>query len=182
MVERQVIPKLLKGNQSGFTLMEVMIAISIFAVFATVFVTGMGYNLMDSSKLKENILLKDLCENKINDLITNPPTLQDSLTLTKEIKDIEGNAGYQSIVEFKKFTVPDVTKIMGSTSEDGAAQSEDESQEAQMQKRIFSVYKENMEKMIWQIEVTVKNKSSGESFSLSSWIYNQGADVKIGTF
>ena len=182
MVKRQVAPKFLKGNQSGFTLMEVMIAISIFAVFATVFVTGMGYNLMDSSKLKENIMLKDLCENKINELITNPPTLTDSLTLTKETKDIEGNSAYQSIVEFKKFKVPDISKITGDTSEDGASQSEEESQEAQMQKRIFSVYKENMEKMIWQVEVTVKNKLTGESFTLSSWIYNQGADVKIGTF
>lgn len=182
MAKRQIAPKFLKGNQSGFTLMEVMIAISIFAVFATAFVTGFGYNLLDSSKLKQNIILKDFCENKINEIITNPPTLTDSLTLTKETKDVEGNSNYQTIVEYKKFKVPEIAKIMGNTNEDGSAQSDEESQEAQMQKRIFSVYKENMEKMIWQVEVTVKDKTTGDAFALSSWIYNQGADVKIGTF
>ena len=182
MGKRKLIPNLLKGNQSGFTLMEVMIAISIFAVFATAFVTSFGYNLVDSSKLKQNILLKDFCENKINELITNPPTLTDALTLTKETKDVEGNSNYQTIVEFKKFKVPEVAKIMGGANEEGSQQSEEESQEAQMQKRIFSVYKENMEKMIWQVEVTVKDKTTGDTFALSSWIFNQGAEVKIGTF
>ena len=67
------------NDKKGFTLMEVMIAISIFAVFATVFVTGQGYNLLDSSKLKDEMLMKDLCENKINEIITNPPELRDSL-------------------------------------------------------------------------------------------------------
>ena len=163
--------------------MEVMIAIAIFAVFASVFVTGFGYNLLDSGKLKEDILLKDYCENKINDIISNPPTLSESLTLTKETKDVEGNSEYQTIVEYKKFFVPDMSKIAGSGGAEGeASQTEEESQQAQLEKRIFSVFKENMEKMIWQVEVTVKNKTTGETFRLANWLYNQNADVKIGTF
>ncbi len=158
--------------------MEVMIAIAIFAVFATVFVTGFGYNLLDSGKLKEDILLKDFCENKINEIITNPPNLTDSLTLNKETKDIDGNADYQTIVEYKKFFVPDMNKIADSSK----AEDEEESQQAQLQKRIFNVFKENMEKMIWQVEVTVKNKVTGETFRLSTWLNNPNADVKIGTF
>jgi type II secretion system protein J len=182
MAKRQIGLKVNLNNQSGFTLMEVMIAIAIFAVFATVFVTGFGYNLLDSGKLKEDILLKDYAENKINELITNPPTLSESLTLSKETKDVEDDSAYQTIVEFKKFTVPDVAKIMSSSSAEGGRQNEEESQQAQMQKRIFTVYKENMEKMLWQVEVTVKNKMTSETFRLSTWIYNQNADVKIGTF
>lgn len=162
--------------------MEVMIAIAIFAVFATVFVTGFGYNLLDSGKLKEDILLKDFCENKINEIITNPPTLSDNLTLTKETKDVEGNPDYQTIVEYKKFFVPDMNKITGGKNGEDGAQTEEDSQQAQLEKRIFSVFKENMEKMIWQVEVTVKNKLTGETFRLSSWINNPNADVKIGTF
>ena len=179
MVERQVNPKLLIGNRSGFTLMEVMIAIAIFATFASIFVTGFGYNLMDSGHLKEDILLKDIGENKINDIITNPPVLADALTLSKETKDVENNTNYQTIVEFKKFFVPDMTKIKESSANSG---DEEDSQQAAMEKRIFTVFKENMEKMIWQVEVTVKNKLSGDTFVLDAWIYNQSADVKIGTF
>jgi hypothetical protein len=51
-----------------------------------------------------------------------------------------------------------------------------------MEKRIFGIFKENMEKIIWQVEVTVKNKTNDSSFKLSRWLYNQNADVQIGTF
>ena len=172
-------PKLLKGNQSGFTLMEVMIAIAIFATFASIFVTGFGYNLMDSGHLKEDILLKDIGENKINDIIINPPPLTDSLTLTKETKDVESNKDYQTIVEYKKFFVPDMSKIKETSIED---KNEENSAQAALEKRINTVFKENMEKMIWQVEVTVKNKLTGDTFVLDAWIYNESAEVKIGTF
>jgi prepilin-type N-terminal cleavage/methylation domain-containing protein len=192
MVERQIRPQgrpnLLRNNNSGFTLMEVMIAIAIFVTFATVFVTGMGYNMMDSGKLKEDILLKDLCENKMNDIIVNPPELRESLTLTKETKDVENFDNYQTIVEYRKFFVPDMNKIVGKgagadeAEENAESSSEQESQQAQLEQRIFTVFKENVEKMIWQVEVTTKNKTTGEEFKLSTWLFNPTADVKIGAF
>lgn len=180
MVKGQEIksPALLKSN-SGFTLLEVMIAILLFTTFATVFVTSFGYNLVDSGKLKEDILIKDLCENKINDLITNPPTLSDALTLSKETKDIEGYPDYQTTVEWKKFFTPDMNKIAGKA--DAEAATDEDNQKAAMEKRIYTVFKENMEKMIWQVEVTVKNKFTGEIFVLDAWVYNSNAEVKIGT-
>jgi len=167
------------NNSSGFTLLEVMIAIAIFTIFATVFITGQGYNLLDSGKLREDMLLKDLAENKINEIIVNPPELRDSLTLTKDTKEAEGNSNYTVTVEYKKFFVPDMNKITG-TEEEG--KEKEESAQDQMEKRIFKVFKDNMEKMIWQVEVTVKSKTSDSSFRLSTWLYNQNADVQIGTF
>lgn len=174
MAERKIVLKKILGNQSGFTLMEVMIALVIFSIFASAFVTGQGYNLLDSGKLKEEMLMKDYCENKINDIIVNPPELRDSLILSKETKDVEANKDYQYTVEYKKFFIPDMNKITGEEADD-----KEESAQAQMEKRIFKVFKENMEKMLWQVEVTVKNKTNDSSFKLSSWIYNQNADVKI---
>ena len=179
MVKRQITPKLFNGNQSGFTLMEVMIAIAIFATFASIFVTGFGYNLMDSGHLKEDIFLKDIGENKINDIISNPPPLTDSLTLTKETKDVEDSPDYQTIVEYKKFFIPDMSKIAETSAEE---KNEENSAQAAMEKRIYTVFKENMEKMIWQVEVTAKNKLTGDKYVLNAWIYNENADVKIGTF
>lgn len=166
-------------NNAGFTLMEVMIAMAIFAVFATAFVTGEGYNLLDSGKLKDEMLMKDFAENKINEIIINPPELREALTLTKETKDVDGNNNYQYTVEYKKFFVPDMNKIMG---QDENAQKNEESPESQMEKRIFKVFKDNMEKMIWQVEITVKNKTNDSSFKLSTWLYNQNVDVQIGAF
>jgi hypothetical protein len=51
-----------------------------------------------------------------------------------------------------------------------------------MENKISKVFKENMEKMIWQVEVTVKNKTNDSSFKLSTWLYNPNADVQIGSF
>ncbi|MBC7540922.1 MAG: prepilin-type N-terminal cleavage/methylation domain-containing protein [Bacteriovorax sp.] len=180
MEERKVSFKNLLSNQSGFTLMEVMIAIAIFTVFASVFVTGQGYNLIDSGKLTEEMLMKDFAENKINEIIVNPPELRDALTMTKETKDVEANTDYQTTVEFKKFFVPDMNQVTADDTLEG--KEKENSPQAQMEKRIFKVFKDNMEKMIWQVEVTVKNKTNDSTFRLSTWLYNQNADVQIGSF
>ncbi len=179
MEKRKIILKKLINNKDGFTLMEVMIAIAIFTVFASVFVTGQGLNLLDSSKLKDEILLKDFAENKLNEIIVNPPELRDSLTLSKETKDVVANSDYQTTVEFKKFYVPDMTKI---STPDADSKDQEESPQAQMEKKIFKIFKENMEKMIWQVEVTAKNKNEATTFRISAWLYNPNADVSIGGF
>lgn len=165
------------NNQSGFTLLEVMIAIAIFTIFATVFITGQGYNVIDSSKLKTEINLKDICENKINDIVTNPPELKDSLTLTKESKDYENDTNYKYTIEYKKFVVPDMSKLKNSADEE-----EDGKTQTDMEKRIWNTFKENMEKMIWQVEVVCTEKSSNDQFRLSTWLYNNNADVKVSGF
>jgi type II secretion system protein I len=166
--------KTLIHNQQGFTLMEVVIAISIFAVFATAFMSSQGQNLIDSSKLKTEMTIKDLCQNKINEVIANPPELRDSRTLAKDEKDFDDNPNYHYSIEYKKFFVPDLSKLSGNDDNKG-----EQSSKEQLLKRIFKVYKENMEKMLWQIEVVVKDKTTGEEFKLSTWLYNQDADVKV---
>jgi prepilin-type N-terminal cleavage/methylation domain-containing protein len=164
-------------NANGFTLFEVMIAITIFAFFSAAFMTSQGFNILDSSKLKNEMTMKDLCQNKINEIITNPPELRDSLTLTKETKDFESNTNYQYSVEFKKFVLPDMNKLKNSADEN-----EEEQANASNEKMIFNIFKENMEKIIWQVEVVVKDKTSEDTFRLSTWLYNQNADVNVKNF
>ncbi len=173
---KQKIKNTLK-SQLGFSLVEVLIAIAIFSIFTVSFVTGLGYNLLDSSSLKDEIILKNLCESKINEIITNPPELKESLTLSKETKAFENFSEYTYTLQYKKFPVPDLNKIMPPNSND----SEDNGQ-AETNKKIFSTFKENMEKMLWQVEVSVKNKTTERSFTLSAWILNPQAEVKIGAF
>jgi type II secretion system protein I len=180
MAKRKLSLKKILCTNQGFTLIEVMIAIAIFTVFASVFVTGQGYNLLDSSKLKEEMLMKDFAENKINEIITNPPELREALTLSKETKDVESNSDYQTVVEFKNFFVPDMSKMVSANSSED--KDKEDSPEDQTEKKVYKVFKENMEKMIWQVEVTVKNKTNDSTFKLSTWLYNQNADVQIGTF
>lgn len=176
-------------NHVGFTLLEVLISMTILALFATAFISGMGYNLLDSGGLKDDIKLKDLAENKINEIIINPPEFREALTLSKETKTFEKDENYEYSVQWKKLTIPDMTKIRGGgneLSQDGAedesadgGQNSSDSQTAMAEKKIYETFKTNIEKMVWQVEVQVKNKTSKQSFTISSWLYNDNADVQI---
>lgn len=176
MGKQKVVPNL-SAKDLGFSLVEVLIAIAIFSIFTVSFVTGLGYNLLDSSSLKDEMILKNLCESKINEIITNPPELKESLTLSKETKAFENFSDYSYTLQYKKFPVPDLNKILAPSGD-----SPEENAQAEMNKRIFTTFKENMEKMLWQVEVSVKNKNTERSFTLSSWILNPQAEVKIGAF
>ncbi len=171
------------STQMGFTLIEVLIALLIFAFFIVAFSSGMGNNLLDSASFKEDILLKNLCESKINELIINPPELKESLTLTKETKTFENNDDYTYTVAYKKFPVPDITKLQGkSASSLESLGNEEDKENQELNTKIFKTFKENMEKMLWQIEVQVKNKITEQSFTLSYWILHPSPEVKIDGF
>jgi prepilin-type N-terminal cleavage/methylation domain-containing protein len=154
-------------NTKGFTLVEVMIALAIFAVFTSAYLTAQGYNVNDSRVMREELELKRYAEIKINELIVTPPELKDSLTLTKDSGKFEENDNFTYSIEYKNFIVPDLNKITGTDAE-----TQDPSQS-----KIFDNVKKNLEKIIWQVEVTVKNETSQRTYSVSTWLYNHQAQV-----
>ena len=85
-----MVKKLILTNR-GFTLLEVMIAMMIFAFFITVFVATQGENLNDSMRMRQELIMQQLCESKINEIIIDPPEFREALTLTKEQKTFEEN-------------------------------------------------------------------------------------------
>ncbi|PIK15299.1 prepilin-type N-terminal cleavage/methylation domain-containing protein [Halobacteriovorax sp. JY17] len=154
-------------TNKGFTLVEVMISLAIFAVFASAYLTAQGFNITDSRVMREELDLKRFAEMKVNELIVTPPELKDSLTLTKEAGKFEEDENFTFSIEYKKFLVPDLNKITGADAE---AQDPNEA-------KIFENIKKNLEKIIWQVEVTVKNETSERTYSVSTWLYNQQAQV-----
>lgn len=155
-----------------------MIALAIFAVFMVVFATSNSYNLLDSTNMKEEILLRQLAETTINDIILNPPkNLDKSITLGPgDIKTIEGYEDYESKVVYKEFTVPDMTKLKKAKGEDG------DTPKNPMEDKVYEIIKENMEKLIWQVEVTIKNKKTNFTTTLSTWILNDKVEVNVKGF
>ncbi|CBW26139.1 putative exported protein [Halobacteriovorax marinus SJ] len=156
-----------KLTNDGFTLVEVMISLAIFAVFASAYLTAQGFNISDSTVMREELELKRYAELKVNELIVTPPELKESITLTKETGKFEENDNFTYSIEYKKFLIPDLNKITGADEE---AQDPNES-------KIFENVKKNLEKIIWQVEVTVKNETSERSYSVSTWLYNHQAQV-----
>lgn len=165
----------LKKNNSGFALIEVMIALFLFAVFMAVFATTQGYNVSDSFNMKEELVLSELCKNELNKIVLEPPkTFGPSLFIGPgDTRPIEGNENYNRTIKYKEFFLPDFNKLQG--MESGQASSGYEA-------KIYQEVKTNLQKMIYQVEVTVTNKETGFSYTLSTFIQDANATVQLMGF
>lgn len=160
-----------RKNQRGFSLIEVMIATAIFAVFSVAFFSGIGHNLFTSMTFKDEIMIAELTESKLNELLISPPEFRESLTeAAQETKAFEDFPDFEYTVKMAKFFVPDMSKIQG--------QAEGEEQDP-MQARIYEQIKKNMEEILWQLSVKVKHKPTGKTFELTSWLINEKAQVNV---
>ncbi|OUR97007.1 hypothetical protein A9Q84_11775 [Halobacteriovorax marinus] len=155
-------------NKNGFTLVEVMISLAIFAVFVSAYLTAQGYNIRDSSIMRDELILKRYAEKKINEIIVSPPELKLSITLKADSGKFKQDDNFTYSVIYQKFVMPDLNAISGGDEEGGQNPQE---------KKILENVKKNLEKIIWQVEVTVKNETSERTYSVSTWIYNQQAQV-----
>lgn len=172
------------SNQAGFTLLEVMIALTIFAVFAVMFVAGQSGNLTDSIQMREESTLRNLCVNKINEILNDLPELTDQLTVGKETKTFDDYPDFEYTIVYKKLKFPDLTKMMaqGDSEEQEPQEGNEgdgESKAGNANATLLKTIKDNMEKLVWQVSVTVKNKKTNFFYELSAWPYNKNAKVKF---
>ena len=102
----------------GFTLLEVMIAMTVFSFFYVAYYVAQNQNVASSVIIREEIKLKELCTKKINEIIVKPPQFKESLTLTAEVTTFEEDKNYEARVTYKRLKIPDIKKIMGKEEED----------------------------------------------------------------
>lgn len=164
--------------EQGFSLLEVMIALTIFSVFVTVYIAAQGYNISDSTLLREEIRLKELCTRKINEIIVKPPQFREALTLTTEVTTFEDDKNFEARITYKRLKIPDLNKIMGKEEGEENSNDNNETGSSSIENNFMNKIKENMQEMIWQVEVQVVNKESKASYTLSSWLSNTEATVK----
>ena len=162
-------------NDKGFTLVEVMIAMAIFAVFITAFLMSQSSNIVGSSQMAEEITLHNLAESKINEILIDPPKFTNATENDVESKNFEdeGFKQYKYTIEYKKITFPNLADLMGDGDEED--QQPDENQG--IKKIIYQNLKKNLEKMLWQVKVTITNTETDYQYSLSSWIPDSKAKV-----
>jgi prepilin-type N-terminal cleavage/methylation domain-containing protein len=183
-----------RQNQSGFSLLEVMIAITLFAFFVTAFLTAQGYNVSDSELSEEQLMLQQLCEKKINELVLNPPKFQNLMETNKETKTFEESEfkDYEYTLELKRLTIPDFAQLFGQKggvtdeaqdSYDGNYLNQNSNQRnSSLEQMVFSELKKNIERMIWQAKVTVSHKETKLNYSLSTFLtnYDEKAQLNVG--
>ncbi len=165
------------NNEQGFTLLEVLIALSLFAVFTTVFILSQATNLNNSSLMTEDVTLHNLAEMKMNEIQLNPPRFTNATENEKETKafDIEGYKKYKYTIEYKKLEIPNLNELTG--KEEGEDNPNEDSRNKAIQKMVFEKLKENMERMIWQVRVTITNTETDYAYEITSWMTNNEAKI-----
>ncbi len=165
----------MKLKSQGFSLVEVLIAVTLFSIFLATYYSTRSTALLQSRRIREEVVLQRLCSEKLNEVILSPPELSEILTVADQTESIatKGFEGYQSIVQWKKLTIPDFSALI--TGEEG----EEQNPRSALQKQVFDQLRDNIEKMVWQVKVTVKNPKSNYTYSLSTWVTNENAQVQI---
>lgn len=182
-------------SEKGFSLLEVMIAITLFAFFVTAFLTSQGYNVDDSRLSEEQLVLQQLAERKITELVLDPPKFNNTTANLKETKTFEEAdfKGYEYTLEIKKVTIPDFAQLFAQQGQDNAdAQNGDQSdyynegtknqRNAALEKMIFEELKKNIERILWQARVTITNKETKYTYTLSTFLtnYNEKVQLNVG--
>jgi len=165
-----------KIGKNGFSLIEVMIALAIFTVFITAYVTSQGQNLADSTEFKKELKLREIAENEINKIIAHPPEFRPALTLTAKTGTVEDQEDYTYTIKYEQMKIPDMKKL---TEADGEGEQEESSETNPAEEKVYNNVKKNLEELIWQVEVVIKNKETEQSFALSTWLYNHKAEVML---
>lgn len=160
-------------NQNGFSLFEVLVAIAIFSVFLAAYVVSEGQSLTASQNLETELVMRKLGEEVLTEAILNPPEYSKSLTFTPEEKRFEDDRyeRYRYTVEYQLVEIPNLADLTGKSEENQGNQA--------VQTRIFDQFKRNIEEMIWQVGVRVKDTNSSLEFYISTWVRNRKARVQI---
>ncbi len=168
--------KRIKCQTSGFTLLEVLIAMGIFAFFTAAYVTRQSYNLSVSSHLRVENELKVLCQKVMNETIATPRDFSESMLLSPETKTFEKNENFEYTIAWSKLKFPEFNQLLSEEErvEEGAEGS------AGVQKSLMDQIKNNLQEGLWQLKVTVRNKELNYSYTLSTWIENPKSPIKFG--
>lgn len=167
-------------GKKGFTLLEIMIAMTVFSMFVTAFVVSQGNNLADSTNMRFEYQIKNLLEKEMTEIIINPPEFSPSLLITTEndYKTIENFEEFEAKVEWFEFKLPDLSQLTQ------GAQGDDESNNSadNIQTKIFENVSKNLQALLWQLKVTVRHKESQKQMDATTWLINEKAQVKLEGF
>ena len=161
-------------GRRGMSLLEMMIAMAIAAMFGVALLTGIGGNVFRSEEMRMELKVVELLEMKVNELILDPPKFSESLLeeFTDE-KEFEDFPGYVYSVKMHPFMLADYLAALGQGPE-----SESFEDGGELYRRVFNLVSKNVEKMVWQVEVTVTHSASKHSQAVSTLLHDRDAGIQ----
>ena len=169
--------KRITQNQSGFTLVEILIALTVFAFFAGAMVFRLTNNVSGSMQMATDLTMHNLAELKMNETLIGKKEFTNATENDPDTGsfEIEGYEKYKFKVQISKLELPDFSQLIGQ-GEDEENSDTDNAQTNKVQKLIFEKLKSNIEEMIWQVTVTITGPE-GDEYSLNSWINKSNAKI-----
>jgi prepilin-type N-terminal cleavage/methylation domain-containing protein len=166
------------SSQKGFTLVEVMIALTLFALFVTAFIMSQGSNITMSAQMSEDLIVSSLAERKMNEILIDPPEFTNATENDVETKNFEqeGFKKYKYTIEYKKLEIPDLSQLMGKANSDEEAPNPNDQNDS-IKKMVFQKLKKNIEKVLWQVRVTITNTETDYKHDVTTWITNDKAPL-----
>jgi prepilin-type N-terminal cleavage/methylation domain-containing protein len=144
---------------NGFTLLEVMIALAIFAGFATSVAIFQAAEIKGSTAIREEMVLSSLALLKINELHVNPPEFGISKTLTADSGEFPDYPGYKYTINYKQISFKNLDQmIMPEDSDDSES----------VDRAIVAEFVEHLSDTMWLVTVTVEKGTSRTT--LTTWL------------
>ena len=161
-------------DRRGFSLLEVMMAMFIVAVFGVALLTGVGGNVFRSGEMRADLKVVELVEMKVNELILDPPPFNETLlTEFTDEEKFEDFPDYTYSIKMYPFMLADYLASLGQGPD-----SEQYQEEGELYRRVFNMVSKNVQKMIWQVEVTVTHTRSERSHSVSTLLFNRDVGIE----
>lgn len=103
-------------HSKGFSLVEVMIAMTLFALFITAFLMSQGSNISGSINMEEDLTMQALAQRKINEVLLDKPTFTNATENDVETKNFEEEEykRYKYTIEYVKLEFPNFQQLTGS--------------------------------------------------------------------
>lgn len=161
-------------SQAGFSLVEVIMAFTLFSVFITAFMVSQGGNITRSTIMQEDLILHNLCERKLNEQLVDLPKFTNATkndVKTGNFKQ-EGRKHYKYKIEFIPLELPSLKDVLLPKEEDAQ-----EGQNDKIKAMIYEKLQKNLEKIVWQLKVTVTNSETKYSYELATWVTDINAEM-----
>lgn len=177
--------KKLISSQSGFTIIEVLVALTIFAIFATTMTLTQTTNKDRSTRMADDLEIHNLAVMKMNEALLRVNQFTNATENSPETGQfkIPGYEKYKFIIQYQRNEFPDFAGLIGQPEGDNRAVDPN----AAIKKVIFEKMRQNVQQMLWQIKVTVEDTTPVENkegktvpnrkYELNSWVTNDNAQI-----
>lgn len=164
-------------SKSGFSLFEVLVAISVFSIFFVVFSSSFFHNRSASIDLNEELKMSTLAQTIIKDVLVELPPLTESLNKSNKKQNFEDPnlKDYSYTIEWSRLEFPNLVELNNM-----ANQGEDNNQNKSMINSVFKYVQEATKDVLWQLRVTVLNASSQKQYPITTWVKNPQKQISIG--